>query len=77
MQDYKVVVRALTGGQTQFGQGGVMVSQNYSEFMSYLNEQYLGQGYVVHTITLLSHSKDVDEFAYHLVKEVSGVKTSK
>ena len=76
-QDYKVVQRSLTGGPTVTDpQNGALVVQNFSEFMSYLNEMYLSQGYKIHTVTLLRYvpasdtSANLSEYAYHLVKEV-------
>ena len=47
MQEYKLILRAITGGATQVGHDGAIVSQNASEFMSYLNDQYLSQGYTI------------------------------
>jgi len=77
MQDYKIVQRALTGGATILDANGNMVSQNFSEFMSYLNEQYLRQGYTIHSIDVLKYTPPegpnppVSEVMYHLIKEVS------
>ena len=77
-QDYKVVQRSLTGGATLINQDGSLAVQNFSEFMTYLNEQYLSQGYEIHTVTLLRYvpasdtSANYSEYAYHLVKEVAG-----
>lgn len=79
-QDYKVVQRSLTGGATVLNQDGSLVAQNFSEFMSYINEMYLSQGYEIHTITLLRYvpasdtSSNFSEYAYHLVKEVTKAK---
>lgn len=76
MQDYKYVQRALTGGSSVIGQSGELVAQNFSEFMSYLNEQYLSQGYEVQSTTLLRYvapgdaGASVVEYGYHLVKEL-------
>lgn len=73
MQDYKLVLRAITAGATQLSDTGAVTVQNASEFMSYLNEQYLRNGYVISSITLLrpvDAGANVYEFAYHLVKEV-------
>lgn len=75
-QDYKVVQRSLTGGATVLNQDGSLVAQNFSEFMSYLNEMYLSQGYEIHTVTLLRYvpasdtSANFSEYAYHLVKDL-------
>lgn len=79
-QDYKVVQRSLTGGATLINQDGSLAVQNFSEFMSYMNEMYLSQGYEIHTITLLRYvpasdtSPNFSEYAYHLVKEASKAK---
>ena len=74
MQDYKLVIRALTRGVTQLDpQTGDIVVQNASEFMSYLNEQYTAQGYEVQSVNLLPADPNlpgVNQFAYHLVKDV-------
>ena len=80
MQDYKLVIRGITGGATVLDpQTHQVVAQNASEFMSYLNETYLSQGYAVHTITHLRAlgQPDIYEFAYHLVKEYTPTKTMK
>lgn len=76
MQDYKVVIRSLVSGATVFGQDGNMVAQNFSEFMSYLNEQYLGQGYTIlkaENLRVIAGDGSIPtmyEFAYHLIKDV-------
>jgi len=76
MQNYKLVLRTITSGQTELGADGSVLIQNASEFMSYLNEQYLSQGYVVQSTESLRVNPSVDgglptyEFAYHLVKNV-------
>ena len=72
MQDYKLVLRSITAGATVLNPDGSVLVQNASEFMSYLNEQYLGNGYVIHTVTKLKSVEPgavVYDFAYHLVKE--------
>lgn len=76
MQDYKLIVRGLSS-QTVLDQSGQLVIQNFSEFMSYLNEQYLSQGYKVigvDTVRVIPATPEgspaIYEFAYHLVKEV-------
>jgi hypothetical protein len=79
MQDYKLVLRNITAGHTVFNpQSGEIIAQNASEFMSYLNEMYIKQGYTIHTVNSLRTAiGDVNtglpttyEFAYHLVKDV-------
>ena len=77
MQDYKLVLRSITGGATVLAPDGSIVVQNASEFMTYLNEQYLSQGYEVKSANLVRVNPSVDgspvtyEFAYHLVKEIN------
>jgi len=76
MQDYKIVQRSLTGGPTLKNPDGSLAVQNFSEFMSYLNEQYLSQGYKLHTVNVLRYvppqenASSLMEYAYHLVKEL-------
>jgi len=77
MQDYKLVLRSLTSGNTVIDpQTGQIVVQNASEFMSYLNEQYLSQGYTVlnvETVRTLPAENGMPvryERAYDLVKEI-------
>ena len=72
MQDYKLVIRAVTGGDT------TAELQNVSEFHSWLNEMYLSQGYKVLSADFVEKFKGNEqgapayyEFAYHLVKEVA------
>jgi hypothetical protein len=75
MQEYKLVVRSLVVGATSFAPDGTMVNQNFSEFTSYLNENYLEQGYSVLSADFVSKvpagegSPVTYEFAYHLVKD--------
>lgn len=73
MQDYKFVQRALTPGPTEKQASGEIIVQNVAEFLSYLNEMYLAQGYKVHTITNLPadpNRPQISQFVYHLVKDV-------
>lgn len=78
MQDYKLVVRGLVGGASIKDSSGSVVLQNFSEFMSYLNDLYLSQGYKVLSAQNLrivpadptTATPIVYEFAYHLVKDV-------
>lgn len=77
MQDYKFVLRTLVSGNTVIDpQTGQIVVQNASEFMSYLNEQYLAQGYKVlsvETLRTLPAENGMPvryERAYDLVKEI-------
>lgn len=81
MQDYKMVLRGITTGATIVDQSGVMVAQNASEFMSYLNDAYLSQGYTIVSVQNVrvipadgNASPLLYEFAYHLVKEVAAKK---
>jgi hypothetical protein len=79
MQDYKMVLRGIVTGATIKDQStGAIVAQNASEFMSYLNEAYLSQGYVVTSVQNVrvipadaNGTPLIYEFAYHLVKEVT------
>ena len=71
MQDYKMVMRGLSN--VSVPAAGV---QNFSEFNTVLNEQYLAQGYTVLSVDLVrvlttEGQPPVYEFAYHLVKEIS------
>jgi hypothetical protein len=74
MQDYKLVIRAVTAGATLPNpETGQVEVQNASEFMSYLNAQYLEQGYTLFAVNLLPPDPNlpkVNQFAYHMVKEV-------
>lgn len=76
MQDYKVVVRALTAGATQVSPEGATVAQNFSEFTSYLSATYLSQGYKVLSVDQVrvlpgeNGAPTLYEFAYHLVKDL-------
>ena len=78
MQDYKLVQRGLVGGASITDGTGQVVLQNTSEFMSWLNEFYLAQGYKIHTVNLVrviledkpAGLPTIYEYAYHLVKEV-------
>ncbi len=76
MQDYKLVLRTLSGGNTQLDGAGGVVAQNASEFMSYINEMYLANGYEIQSVQLVRVINPVAseapqyEFAYHLVKEL-------
>jgi len=82
MQAYKYVARTLTPGASVFDAQGNMAAQNYSEFMTYLNEQYLSRGYTIHTVQLLRvlpPSSDgsqgyLVEYGYHLVGEAPKAK---
>jgi hypothetical protein len=68
-QDYQLVVRTL--GPVSNLTTGV---QSYSEFRSYLQANYLDQGYEIFDISFLGAKSelgtDVNTFSYHLVKEV-------
>jgi hypothetical protein len=82
MQDYKLVLRSLVTGETIIDrQSGAMIAQNASEFMSYLNDAYLSQGYSLTEVQNLrvipadgNGAPLMYEFAYHLVKEVNAKK---
>lgn len=82
MQDYKMVLRGLVTGETVIDrQNGTMIAQNASEFMSYLNEAYLSQGYSIVSVQNVrvipadgNGAPLIYEFAYHLVKEVNAKK---
>ena len=66
MQEYKFLQRALTAGSTSKD------AQNAQEFASYLNVNYLEQGYKLLSVTLLRVVTDpeyITEWVYHLVKE--------
>lgn len=77
-QNYVLVQRALTTGVTiRNNEGGVAI-QNAGEFVSYLNEVYLSQGYEILSINMVPNSADVPvgtiQYAYHLVKTVADPK---
>lgn len=73
-QNYVLVQRALTGGETLLDVAGRPSVQNVGEFLSYLNATYLSQGYEIHTINPVPVVGDVPvgtvQYAYHLVKSV-------
>lgn len=78
-QDYKMVIRAVWGGDTVLN-GGELHVQNAAEAQDYLNEVYLGDGYRVLSVDYLgdvyvneleqSNSPKAPRFAWHLVKDV-------
>lgn len=75
MQDYKLVLREITAGNTVLATDGSVIVQNASEFMSYLNDQYLSQGYEIISVSSPYRAQNATEattyeFAYHLVKKV-------
>lgn len=80
MQDYKMVVRTVWGGQSVKGQDGSVVVQNFEEAQEYLNAVYLAAGYELHEVHFLgeipvneleqSNSPRGLRFAWHLVKDV-------
>lgn len=80
MQDYKLIIRAITNGVTQRDPNGQVEVQNYAEFMAYLGDTYLSQGYTIHTVQNLRNipasngQPGLYEFAYHLVKDVTKAK---
>ncbi len=73
-QNYVLVQRALTGGETLLDATGKVSIQNVGEFLSYLNATYLSQGYEIHTINQVPIVGDVPvgtiQYAYHLTKSV-------
>lgn len=78
MQDYKMFVRAVYGGQTILD-NGAPVLQNALEAQDYLNEIYLANGYRVLSVDYLGEfvlepenkaSPSGPRFAWHLVKDV-------
>lgn len=80
MQEYKMLVRAVWGGETQYLSGGVILIQNAMEAQDYLNEVYLQKGYRVLSVDYLGEfitdpdnpktSPQGPRFAWHLVKDV-------
>jgi hypothetical protein len=76
MQDYKLVLRSITSGATKLNADGSVEIQNAGEFISYLNTQYLSQGYKIvnvettRTIPATDTTSVIYERAYDLVKEV-------
>ena len=83
MQDYKLVLRTITTGATVKNSDGSLIYQNASEFMSYLNAEYLSMGYEVQSVATLRVLPATDispvmyEFAYHLVKELNTASKAK
>lgn len=75
VQTYAIVQRALTAGATINDATGRPAIQNIGEFLSYLNDVYLAQGYTIHTINQVPLVGDVPlgtvQYAYHLVKDVA------
>ncbi len=75
--DYKLIRRSLTSGATLKAEDGSIAVQNFSEFMSYLNDAYLSQGYEVKSVQLLRYApategqSPVTEYDYHLVKSLT------
>jgi hypothetical protein len=75
MQEYKLVVRGLVNGATKLTPDGNVDYQNFSEFLSLLDEKYLSQGYKINsvqnvrTVLATETSPLIYEFAYHLVKD--------
>ena len=75
MQDYKLVLRSITSGGTKLGADGSVEYQNAGEFISYLNAQYLSQGYKIvnvettRTLPATETTPIIYERAYDLVKE--------
>lgn len=75
MQDYKMVVRSVYGGQTND------VAQNFEEAQEYINAVYLAAGYKLLSVDFLgeiavneleqSNSPRALRFAWHLVKELN------
>lgn len=83
MQDYKLIIRSLTAGQTIYdappAQGGNLIYQNFTEFQDWLHVMYLSQGYKIDRAEFVAKGNDSAsgvnwyEFAYHVSKEVPGV----
>ena len=75
MQDYKMVVRSVYGGQSN------EVAQSLDEAQEYINAVYLAAGYKVLSVDFLgeiavneleqSNSPRALRFAWHLVKEIN------
>lgn len=78
-QNYVIVQRVLTPGVTVMTDGGRPAAQNASEFVAYLNEQYLSQGYEIHTISQVPVPADAPanstQYAYHLIKVLPEAKS--
>ena len=75
MQDYKMVVRSVYGGQSNG------VAQSLEEAQEYINAVYLAAGYTILSVDYLGeipvneleqgNSPRALRFAWHLVKEVN------
>lgn len=75
MQDYKMVVRAVYGGQSN------EVAQSLEDAQEYINAVYLAAGYKLLSVDFLgeiavneleqSNSPRALRFAWHLVKEIN------
>lgn len=82
MQDYKLVIRSLVNGATVTDGAGNIEYQNIGEFLDYLREMYLNNGYSIVSVDLTAKALPEAnktspvwyEFAYHLVKEVETTK---
>lgn len=78
MQDYKFVTRSVWAGANQFAPDGSLLLQNAAEFLDYLNEMYLKNGYTLLSVSFLGEylasASDPNTprgytYTWHLVKE--------
>ena len=76
MSDYKFVARKLTLGITQMDDSGQPSVQNVGEFVDYLNEMYLSQGYKILQADTVHFVPDTEQgspptyyVVYHMLKE--------
>jgi len=83
MQEYKIVKRSVTPGAT-FPDGSGNVVQNITEFLDYINDTYLSQGYEIKHIsedkTYIESQGARQEFTsytYHLIRNVPEAKQAK
>lgn len=80
MQDYKLFIRAVWGGETVYDSQGGIVVQNAIEAQDYMNATYLANGYTIQEIhftgdvavqpEFAEKSPRAIRFAYHLVRNV-------
>ena len=77
MQEYQMVLRGLTTAPTKFDEDGGIEYQNFSEFMSWMNTQYLSKEWQIHSEQLVRVIPEVSgqtpliyEYVYHLVRDL-------
>lgn len=87
MQDYQLVIRSIWEGKTEFGEGGVLRTQNYAEALDHIRENYLAHGYKIQEVHFMGvedvypqmapASPKARVFAWHLVRDLEQPKAVK